>query len=358
MGSIEGDGGQLPISSIIHSLPSEILTMIFKFFCEKNVLSREQLPAAVRLSMVCGRWRDIANSTPSLWPSISIDFKAWTKDFHVLNQLTEYFMERSNHSPLQLEIKFPETSFDPESDMAPARPAMTALVQNCSHWASVSLGVFCTFPPFNILAPIRGHLPSLRSLSLYRLGDIVDMVGSSTTIFDTCPSLRCLAIEVPVMGHLEELDLPRTQIKELDLLDSYSNWAIEFLSRCPEVEQLSFSNVGDVAEGEEDYDGHVISDKVKSAIIRAEEQCEVDGILRHSAFSKLTSLTISGESACLTEKWPTWDGTHLEAFILAIIVHCNYIAVKVHADDRCSGALPTEIATYNREPPDRRVPPS
>ncbi|KAF9256030.1 hypothetical protein L218DRAFT_882733, partial [Marasmius fiardii PR-910] len=95
-----------PLLSPIYSMPSEILTMIFKFFCEENVLSRDRLPAAIRLSMVCGRWRDIARSTASLWSSISIGFATWTKDFHVLNQLTKRFMRQSKNSPLELTLDF------------------------------------------------------------------------------------------------------------------------------------------------------------------------------------------------------------------------------------------------------------
>ncbi|KAF9254438.1 hypothetical protein L218DRAFT_493840 [Marasmius fiardii PR-910] len=302
--------------SPIHSMPSEILTTVFAFYFDENVLSREQLPAAIQLSMVCGRWRDIVRSTPSLWSSISIDFVAWTKDFHVLNQLTECFMEQSKQSPLKLSIHFPEASFDdPESDVAQARPALNILVQHCSRWESVNLLMFPAFHYFNILAPIRGHLPSLKYLSLFD-PDTGGWVEDLITIFDSCPLLRRLAIRDP-LGPLEKLPLPWAQLIVLALTDSYGSPALEFLSRCPGVEQLSLSHVGDVAEGEEDYDGHVISDKVKSlAISHAEEQCEVDDILRHSTFSKMTALTVGGNSARHTKEWPAWDGTHLEAFIL------------------------------------------
>ncbi|KAK1227526.1 hypothetical protein PQX77_009433, partial [Marasmius sp. AFHP31] len=95
----------------IHAVPSEILSIIFTFSCERNVLSGSALPSALRLSMVCGRWRDIIFSSPHLWSNVEIDFGAWTKGSDVMTQLSELYLTRSQNSPLRLFLTLPDDDY-------------------------------------------------------------------------------------------------------------------------------------------------------------------------------------------------------------------------------------------------------
>ncbi|KAF9256029.1 hypothetical protein L218DRAFT_838231, partial [Marasmius fiardii PR-910] len=114
----------------------------------------------------------------------------------------------------------------------------------------------------------------------------------------------------------DRLRLPWTQIIDLELSNLFSDWALQFLSLCPEAEQLKLFNVGDVCDSREGFDDNIVSDKVKSlAILCAQEQCDVDDMLRHVTFSKMTSLVVRGDTARTTKKWQTWDLAHFEAFL-------------------------------------------
>ncbi|KAF9260640.1 hypothetical protein L218DRAFT_565932 [Marasmius fiardii PR-910] len=133
------------------------------------------------------------------------------------------------------------------------------------------------------------------------------------------------------MGAPGKLYLPWTQIKHLQLYKSFSEVALQTISLCAEVEHLTLSNVDDADDNEEDFNGHIASDKVKSLTIEcAEGQCDVDDVLRHLTFSKMSSFAICGELAFPDhEAWPTWDGTHLEGFILRS--SCTLTTLKLSA---------------------------
>ncbi|KAF9256303.1 hypothetical protein L218DRAFT_881930, partial [Marasmius fiardii PR-910] len=59
--------------SPIYRMPTEILTHIFSFCCDENVISPGYGPPAVMtLSAVCESWREVALTTPRLWSCMSI----------------------------------------------------------------------------------------------------------------------------------------------------------------------------------------------------------------------------------------------------------------------------------------------
>ncbi|KAL0578554.1 hypothetical protein V5O48_003455 [Marasmius crinis-equi] len=307
--------------SPIHSAPTEILTTIFAFACEENVLSRSPLPAVLRLSMVCGRWRDLVLSTPSLWRSISIDFGNWNApdDLHVLNEMTKRFMRQSKQCPLRLSLEFPVDDFDDGSDMEGACPTMNALIQNCRRWETVSLSIVRASFPYSMFDSIRGQLPLLRSLHTrithpFAYLDDWDEYPPFN-YFDNCPSLRETKID-PRMYPLDKTVLPWPQIKTLRIQTGLPDIALPVLSRCQAVEEVELSEIGDVDE-EGPYCGHVVSHTIRALTIsRAEEQCDVDDVLHGSTFGGLSSLEICGAADYLADKWSEWNSDSLQAFLL------------------------------------------
>ncbi|KAJ8083143.1 hypothetical protein PM082_009012 [Marasmius tenuissimus] len=307
--------------SPIHSIPTEILTMIFGFACEENILSKSPLPAAVRLSTVCGRWRDIVLSTPKLWCSIFIDFSKWNApdDLHVLNAMTERFICQSKQHPLRLNLEFPIDDFDDGSDMEGAEPALQALIQHCARWQSLSLSIVRASFPYSIFEQIRGRCPLLQSLCmrtihLFAYLDDWDEYPPFN-YFEVCPSLRHLTLD-PRIYPLNKTIFPWSQVRNLRIETGLPEIALPVLSLCGAAERVELSEIGDVDE-EGPYNGHISSCAIKSlAISKAEEQCDVDDVLECSTLSSLSSLEIWGAADSSTEKWQTWSCGNLQDFLL------------------------------------------
>ncbi|KAF9255266.1 hypothetical protein L218DRAFT_884536, partial [Marasmius fiardii PR-910] len=111
--------------SPIHRLPPEILTNILAYGCGATEhLVYMVLPSVVSFSMVCGRWRELALSTPSLWSNIAIDLESWigvlvgecVADVEgslkiimpLAVRIVKMFLSRSGTCPLTLAFTFPD----------------------------------------------------------------------------------------------------------------------------------------------------------------------------------------------------------------------------------------------------------
>ncbi|KAL0570088.1 hypothetical protein V5O48_011882 [Marasmius crinis-equi] len=300
--------------SPIHAVPSEVLTMIFAFLCEENVVSRSTLPEVLRISMVCGRWRDIIYSTPSLWTGIKIDFCTWSKDFDVLHELTEHFLKWSGKSALRLFLEFPDDDFGEGSAWKEAHSSLNALVASCERWEALSLTLTPPQFPTTIFDAIRGRLPALTSLALIQEGDL--KIELPFNYFDGCPALCSLDITLSLVDPRQEaLPLPWSQIKHLQMSTAYNLRAFLWLSFFPAVENLEVHEIGGLDEGQ-DYADHVILSGIKTlTIASATEQDEVDGVLQHTTLSGILSLKIWGYWYRLREEWPVWTETHLRNFL-------------------------------------------
>ncbi|KAL0570208.1 hypothetical protein V5O48_011764 [Marasmius crinis-equi] len=195
-----------------------------------------------------------------------------------------------------------------------ARPALSSLVAHCERWESVSLTVAPGLFLSSIFDLTRGRLPLLNSLTL-------DLAGprrfwsTPFNCFDICPALRSLRID-PDLFALEEVSLPWHQIVSLQMSASFNLEAFPVLSLCPGVECLQVCKIGGQDEDEEDYSGHVVSNRVKTLdIVVAHEQDDIDGVLRHTTLGGTTSLRICGHYYYVNEEWPTWSDTHLLHFL-------------------------------------------
>ncbi|KAL0579416.1 hypothetical protein V5O48_002587 [Marasmius crinis-equi] len=299
--------------SPVRRMPLEILTMIFTFLCGNNDLVPSTPPPAISLSMVCGRWRDIALSSPTLWSTLSLDFSHWTEAarLHSLENTTRLFMENSGRSPLKISVTFPSHEFPAE-----ALPSLRNISKQCNRWQSLSL----TFSepsglPFAGFDAIRGELPMLQCLSLIRqpYTDITTIWEDCPllNLFDTCPSLRTLDISPDdYLLDDEEPPLPCRQIKALQIRNSHNRSALSLLSTCPNVEDVELTGLYGSNESWPDFEGYVVSDVVKSlTVMGATRQPDLDDILRHLTLPGLTSLVLSGHGI----QW-IWDGSILKEF--------------------------------------------
>ncbi|KAK1229849.1 hypothetical protein PQX77_007067 [Marasmius sp. AFHP31] len=281
----------------IHAVPSEILSIIFTFSCERNVLSGSALPSALRLSMVCGRWRDIIFSSPHLWSNVEIDFGAWTKGSDVMTQLSELYLTRSQNSPLRLFLTLPDDDYAYDGTVSERDGLLTTLrsiIGQCERWEHFSLTTLPEDFPSAIFESIRGRVPLLESLHLMKKGSEPKQWRQLSDYFGICPALHTLYISPAPDSHPgKRMSLPWSQIKTLRL--------------CGKV---------GIGRSGRDYTSHLVQNGVKTLdILALGHQSEVDGVFKHTTLAGITSLRIWDRSTDLRDRWPTWDSTCLEAFL-------------------------------------------
>ncbi|KAI3616955.1 hypothetical protein WG66_004112 [Moniliophthora roreri] len=298
--------------SPVHRLPAEILLNVFTFCCEQNELCLEQKdstrpcapPPAVAISMVCGRWRDVALASPSLWTSICIEFSNWKSDHHKLLRMTRLFLERSQKAPLKLELDFSHT----EGNIEPVLDTLSLLVQHSNRWFDLELRVMTSIIRHPVFTQIRGRLPLLKWLYFNEVPipdsapEPVDDWIDRLNILEFAPNLSHLAFKPDF--HVVDFLLPLEQIRTLKLHDSYAINSLEFLPLCSNVQRLELFRVG----GGEAYTGPMVTcSNIQNLVIEAESQDDVSCILRHSNFPQLTSILISGLKSGISEDWVRWD---------------------------------------------------
>ncbi|KAK1223369.1 hypothetical protein PQX77_013768 [Marasmius sp. AFHP31] len=179
--------------SPIHRMPPEVMMEIFKVCCnspEANSIpySSPELPVTLKLSMVCGLWRNIFVSTPSLWSNLSVTGHASdARSFKV----TKLFMDRSQSTPLALKIIYSDntnrTRIGPD--------IMGVLTTHSNRWWSVDFDIDALRSRSPSFPAIRGHLAVLTDL-------IVDCPmpggrgynGGFLRAFEDAPCLRSVAL--------------------------------------------------------------------------------------------------------------------------------------------------------------------
>ncbi|KAG7100130.1 hypothetical protein E1B28_001910 [Marasmius oreades] len=319
--------------SPIYTIPQEILTRIFTFCCQENVLSPLSAPEVIQISMVCGRWRDIVFSSPALWSSITIDFGEWHDQSDILDRLVNRFLRNSQEAPLHLLLDFPgvelgepgeEVVVDAQAEpitteaIDPQSHTLAKLVGVCERWREVSFAIVNEpFFSFDILRPVCGRLHALESLTL-RVYDAMesesDWQKSFLELLDHCPSLRSLCISDPYLLEPGNMGFAWHKITTLHLLHGYNVQAFPVIALCREVERLELSAVGGLSHNDEDYMGHVDSERITSlAIKRMEGPEHLDDVLRHLTLKNLSSVKICGETEM---DWITWDNCHFHDFLL------------------------------------------
>ncbi|EEB97385.1 hypothetical protein MPER_03306, partial [Moniliophthora perniciosa FA553] len=149
--------------SPVHRLPPEILTSIFGYCCERNDLTLEEPPPAMLLSMICGRWRELVLSTPSLWASIDIATECWEpEDYIRLDRIAQIFIL----------VTF-----------------INALISTSSRWKSLQLSLETSTARDFGLDAIRGKLPLLEYLDL-QVWVYDDDAFEVFDVFQECPVLH------------------------------------------------------------------------------------------------------------------------------------------------------------------------
>ncbi|KAF9071261.1 hypothetical protein BDP27DRAFT_1322624 [Rhodocollybia butyracea] len=130
--------------SPIRRVPNEILCQIFLYSCGENDMNNER-PAALIISSVCTRFRELAISYPALWSNLKVFFPAGeVYDFDTgeiiqnplevleqetkLSSLIQLHLDRSKNHPLALDLDIAGRVSPPE------HPSVQLLTRESSRW--------------------------------------------------------------------------------------------------------------------------------------------------------------------------------------------------------------------------------
>ncbi|KAF8957760.1 hypothetical protein BDZ97DRAFT_83541 [Flammula alnicola] len=137
--------------SIIDRLPLEIASHIFTLSIptidgHPITYEKSMLCAPLTLGAVCGKWRQIAWSTPHLWTKIDINLLPGK--FPQRGQLAQEWLSRSGHLPLSLHLYFYDFPNTMKEQSEPVFYPLIELVNQYSHrWCSLDLEL-----PYSLLS--------------------------------------------------------------------------------------------------------------------------------------------------------------------------------------------------------------
>ncbi|KAJ8095168.1 hypothetical protein PM082_010390 [Marasmius tenuissimus] len=299
----------------IYRLPTETLTDIFVYACEGNKLTSSSPPAVILLSTICGRWRNVALTTPRLWSFLAIDLGSWKGKADHLVSSTMLFMERSKACPLDITIIFPADENGTNEWIARVFDAMS---HRCARWRSVSfsLPTHITLPN-NLFLEVRGQaLPLLQSLQIRQIPDSktdgpVANPDIFNGVFDVSTSLRTLDVET---SFVSDIRLPHHQITRLTIFRQWSAKCLAFLRLFQRLQELHLHHIVVNAEDSE----HLVSNTIETLWLSLKSQTDHDTLMKHMTLPGLTSLTFSSRKAFrkdALQHWPVWEATATMDFL-------------------------------------------
>ncbi|KIK54102.1 hypothetical protein GYMLUDRAFT_249856 [Collybiopsis luxurians FD-317 M1] len=253
------------LRSPIRRLPNEVLSPIFNFFCDRNLLQEypwskdfdfqpptdvsmnalTYLPA-MTISSVCSRWRSLALSLPQIWSRVTLELSPENSRLPDVSRILSGFLatlelhlQRSKDCPLTLNIHIPG-SHDLDDNIVPDRLlALDAVC--CNPWC-----VFSWRGPqllSNIPVPFFAH-SALEELILLQTDPL------SLKYFERAPNLhtfrgRCISshsLPIPPMATLSDVLLPCDFGEIGRVLDVFPNVRTLCLVECSaEASLLSIS---------------------------------------------------------------------------------------------------------------------
>ncbi|KAH7336995.1 hypothetical protein B0J17DRAFT_574670 [Rhizoctonia solani] len=150
--------------SPISRLPPEIIARIFE--CGINAGGRSVLGTGTHglfmgaVRRVCKLWREIAESTPSLWSSIIIDM-------HNSLSSTELRIQRSRSAPLDIQVVFTDRVTSTTSVTGTLMSAFEMLRPHMQRWRSLRIQVPGYAHARAVLRSFSGSAPRLKEFSLH-----------------------------------------------------------------------------------------------------------------------------------------------------------------------------------------------
>ncbi|KAG7098342.1 hypothetical protein E1B28_000301 [Marasmius oreades] len=270
----------------VHRTPPEVMVEIFEYCCSTNYVTRTNrkpshslIPPALEISMVCGRWRELAITAPSLWSSMHIVRGDVTTFQANMYRAAKLFLARSKSHPIMLCLVSEGLQNEPDvADM---------FVQQSTRLRSLTLSIACDGTSGLTLGAIRGRLPILSDLALQ--GDLrsPDIISN---VFETAPALRSLSLERNFIT--SNLCLPWRQIRSIRLYDSKLNRMLQVLGLCLDLEDIELV---DIHPDEFDAGNHLVLHRTRRlSIATTQARCMAEAIHQITC-PHLMSLEISDD---------------------------------------------------------------
>ncbi|KAL0574816.1 hypothetical protein V5O48_007153 [Marasmius crinis-equi] len=295
--------------SPVQRMPPEIMTEIFTRCAQKSDLSRE-MPGIISASRVCGRWRELALSTPSVWSSItiSIERKAMNDDddsdsFHIRRN-TKIFLERSKTSRLAVDLSWLPSRFD-EKEVA---YVCNALRRNASRIHELNLKLTAAVSQHPSLQVLRTSFPALRRLRFVVCRTVLagNVNITDMDLFSGAPALRAVELGSQGTFALNKLNLPWQQLESLEL----SNWprvaeSLSSLSMCSNLRRVALTGL-DLFQrlGEPEYSGGpVVLPSLQYLSLSSENEGRISQVLEHITLPNLQSVEIKCDDPHFWQEW-------------------------------------------------------
>ncbi|KIY67898.1 hypothetical protein CYLTODRAFT_490222 [Cylindrobasidium torrendii FP15055 ss-10] len=246
--------GYTNISAPIQKLPTEILSMIFKFSTEGHTIHE-----VLVLSQVCSDWRHLLLTSPLLWLTVPLLIDSIASTSHGARPLLDLFLERTGGHAFSVFL---------DLDGLRADSTTFSFGRTSSRWRELIVDSAFDWNAMEFCFPGVGQsLPALEELSLrVDLGSahIGDMAFALKT-FNNCPRLR--KMDLRIYGGERRLGLewhnePRTvihfpwhQLTSLSLLigNSFAPAnVLDILRRCSQLKELTLKLLEDNSEAAKD----------------------------------------------------------------------------------------------------------
>ncbi|KAG8753696.1 hypothetical protein FRC11_007193 [Ceratobasidium sp. 423] len=177
----------------VNDLPPEILARIFQIVhrtepCAKREYNRgvkEEPMYLTILSHVCSRWREIAFSTPSLWPHLDISTSSLLNRQR-LDGLVKLHLIQAGQLPLDLHV-FDSSGYEPSFSYSdPASKLVTQLARRVVSFDLDIMGTFGYDVHYSVLSSFFGSCTpgKLKRLTLVQHGDDCEFLRGYDTADD------------------------------------------------------------------------------------------------------------------------------------------------------------------------------
>jgi hypothetical protein len=284
----------------IRKLPSEILQHIFCLCVKSKGLPFHLWLAALYISHVCFRWREVALATSDLWRTILVH-TGWLTETHASSEetITKAFLERSGGLPLSVYVSTVQWS-TAESGHAPDK-ALAVAIEQVHRWEHLTLNTSGNPHEHTVLSGI-GSFPNLREIQF------IWPIQEDLVLFRDCPKLETVRLGNRMYEDFWPLPANFQHIQELHITSDHQTIMLDFIRTLPSpVTRFSLENestwgpVFDV----DDVDGpQVINSTVKelttNAVARGPPTLKLFERLTMTGLSSLCMLGLSPFALILT----------------------------------------------------------
>lgn len=249
MGAVSGptpthpSDDSIPAAGRLSTIPAELLIEIFSFVCAPPYSpgdpSRYNYPSfstPLLLGKICGTWRDLAWSIPSLWNYIDIVLPVARQGIYA--ELLEDWINRSNDLPLTIIFRRDELGARSARGWGEQTlPLFHLIASEYRRWEHINLFIphgFCTFRMNAMMSDKQ--LPRIRTAVLRGIG------GSffPETFLRDCPHLQDLTIH---MTKFHSHTMPYTQLTQLTASEICMDDVISLLQQAPYLHTVLLADI-------------------------------------------------------------------------------------------------------------------